>query len=55
MISDHADDTPAETSIAHDAIRSLDNYYNNQDSGSGIGAVYEDPVSGPVVDPSASL
>ena len=33
VVSDHAGDPPGEISIAHDAIRSLDMSYNDQDSG----------------------
>ena len=55
VVSDHADDPPAETSIAHDAIRSRDISYNDQDSVSGIGLLHEDSVNGPVVDPSVSF
>ena len=55
VISGHADYVPSETPIAHGVIGSPYVSYSDRDTGSEIGALYEDPVDGPAVDPGASL
>ena len=55
VVSYDIDDLHAETPVAHDAIHSPDISYSHRDTGPGIGALYENFINGPTVDPNVPL